>query len=43
MLPKRKGGYGIRPYDIVEIYLFFGGSKPPPYVIKLISPLNMQT
>ena len=24
---KGKGGYGIRPYDIVEIYLLFAGSS----------------
>ena len=43
MLPKRKGGYGIRPYNIVEIYfVFFGGSKPTPYVMKLFSPLKLQ-
>ena len=26
---KRKGGYGIRPYDIMEIYLFIRREQAP--------------
>ena len=36
---KGKGGYGIRPYDIVEIYLLFAGS---PFASKCATALRYE-
>jgi len=36
---KRKGGYGIRPYDIMEIYLLFAGS---PFASKCAPALRYE-
>ena len=36
---KRKGGYGIRPYDLVEIYLLFAGS---PFASKCAPALRYE-
>ena len=51
MLPERKtGGYRIRPYDIIDILYtnaaagaHLQANAPPPYVMKLISPLKMHS
>ena len=51
MLPERKtGGYRIRPCDIIDILYtnaavgaHLQANAPPPYVMKLISPLKMKS
>ena len=46
---KGKGGYGIRPYDVDVAFkneaagAHLQANAPPPYVMKLISPLRMQS
>ena len=33
---KRKGGYGIRPYDIMEIYLFLRREQAPALRYEIV-------
>ena len=33
---KRKGGYGIRPYNIMEIYLFFRREQAPALRYEIV-------